>query len=105
MDQFGKSLCDNGTDSMPNIDRRIIFIVVIKFEFFSLETRTNTFEMGIKQFNGNIMTLHRIASFDHAIDISIESYWNRINCKIEQRTFESLNHWYGKKLKFYKKKS
>lgn len=60
---------------MPNIDRRIIFIVVIKFEFcFSLEIRTNIFEMGIKQFNGNIMSLYRIAAFAYARDISIETY-------------------------------
>lgn len=37
-----------------------------------METRTNIFEMGIKQFNGNLMSLHRIASFAYARDISIE---------------------------------
>lgn len=61
--------------------------------FFSLKTRTNTFEMRIKQFNGNIMSLHHIASFAHTRDIPIESYWNRINCKIKQGTFESLNQY------------
>lgn len=57
--------------------------------------------MGIKQFNGNLMSLHRIASFAYARDISIEIESTAILNK------EHLNHSIivqKKKLKFVKNK-